>query len=176
MSMRGHTENNAQPLEIERKFLLTRLPENLSCYPHGVIEQAYISVKPVIRIRREGEACTLTCKGKGHMARAEFNLPIDREAYERLLAKCEGTRIVKTRYRIPMSEYSARPEDEGLTIELDVFDAPFTGLVLAEVEFSSEEAADAFPPPAGFGAEVTGDRRFHNAWLSAHPEGYVTNP
>ena len=45
--------------------------------------------------------------------------------------KADGILISKTRYLVP--------EKDGLTIELDVFDAPYKGLYLAEVEFSSEE-------------------------------------
>ncbi len=61
----------------------------------------------------------------------------------------------KTRYLIP--------EKDGLTIELDVFDAPYEGLYLAEVEFSSEEQALSYNPPVWFGEDVTNSGKYHNS-------------
>ena len=52
------------------------------------------------------------------------------------------------------------------TIELDVFDEPYKGFVLAEVEFPDEETAAAYVPAGWFGEEVTGDRRYSNAQMS----------
>ena len=66
--------------------------------------------------------------------------------------------ISKKRYLIPLPD--------GLTIELDVFAAPFEGLWIAEVEFSSEEQANAFTPPEWFGEEVTWSSEYHNSTLS----------
>ena len=72
--------------------------------------------------------------------------------------KADGILISKTRYLIP--------EKDGLTIELDVFDAPYKGLYLAEVEFSSEEEALSYAPPAWFGEDVTNSGKYHNSRLS----------
>jgi CYTH domain-containing protein len=58
------------------------------------------------------------------------------------------------------------PEDGGLTIELDVYTGALDGLVLAEVEFSSEAASAAYEPPAWFGPEVTEDLRYANRALA----------
>ena len=58
------------------------------------------------------------------------------------------------------------PEKDGLFIELDVFKAPYEGLLLAEVEFPSEEAAKAYEPPKWFGEDVTYQTRYHNSTLS----------
>ena len=69
-----------------------------------------------------------------------------------------GNIICKRRYLIPL--------ESGLTIELDVFEPPFQGLVLAEVEFPSEEEAHAFLPPDWFGEEVTWSTEYHNSTLS----------
>ena len=144
-------------MEIERKFLVDDLPENLGQYPHRRIEQAYISTKPVVRVRRSGGEFYLTCKGKGLLSREEHELCLDEGEYKELLKKAEGTPIVKDRYLIPWGEY---------TIELDVFDAPFAPLVLAEVEFPSEQAAMTFEGPRWFGKEVTYDPAYTNAALS----------
>ena len=144
-------------MEIERKFLVRALPPDLEAYPHTALEQAYLCRRPVLRVRREGERYVFTCKGEGLLERQECNLPLDRPAYEALLAKTEGGRVSKTRYRIPY---------EGLTIELDVFAGALAPLVLAEVEFESRAQALAFLPPDWFGREVTEDPAYTNAALS----------
>ena len=50
-------------MEIERKFLVPALPENLSSYPCHLIEQAYLCTSPVVRIRRQDDDFILTYKG-----------------------------------------------------------------------------------------------------------------
>jgi len=144
-------------MEIERKFLVKVLPEKLEQYPKKRIEQAYLSAEPVIRVRRSNDDFFLTCKGRGLLSREEHELRLTEAEYLRLLPKTEGAVIAKDRYLIPWLEY---------TIELDVFDAPFAPLVLAEVEFSTEESALAFTPPEWFGEDVTYDSNYTNAALS----------
>ena len=173
-------------MEIERKYLVNDLPFRLEDYPCRHLSQGYVSVNPVIRIRRcetavcctdeeagckdvsSGTECSqadetavnyeLTCKGRGLMAREEINLPIKKEAYDRLKAKVEGRVIVKTRYLIPL--------EGGLTCELDVFEGDLAPLMLAEVEFGSEEQAYAFRPPAWMDREVTDDPAYQNVNMS----------
>lgn len=145
-------------MEIERKFLIPKLPENLETYPHQTLEQAYLCTAPVVRVRRSDDTYTLTYKSGGLMCREEYNLPLTCESYEHLKAKADGNVIRKTRYRIPY--------DEELTIELDLFAPPFAYIQMAEVEFSSEEQAKAFLPPDWFGEEVTWSTEYHNSTLS----------
>ena len=148
-------------MEIERKFLVRRLPEHLNAYPKRHIEQAYLSADPVVRIRRLDDAYILTCKGEGLLTREEREMPLSAAAYRRLLPKAEGTVIEKDRYRIPCGPY---------TIELDVFGGALAPLVLAEVEFPTEGEAAAFQPPDWFGTEVTYDPAYTNARLSGRKE------
>lgn len=145
-------------MEIEKKYLLKELPDFSNCKFHK-IEQAYLCTNPVVRVRREDETYYMTYKGSGMMSREEYNLPLNKEAYEHLKEKADGNVISKTRYLIPL-------EKEGLMIEADVFEAPFAPLVMAEVEFESEEQANAFVPPEWFGEEVTFDGRYHNSYMS----------
>lgn len=58
-------------MEIERKFLPLRLPEDLAQYPAHHIEQGYLCVEPELRVRHSGDRFYLTYKGKGLMARQE---------------------------------------------------------------------------------------------------------
>ncbi len=148
-------------MEIERKFLMERLPENLESYPHSRLEQGYLCTDPVVRVRKDGDSYYLTYKSGGLMAREEYNLPLHRQAYLHLKQKADGRIISKTRYRIPLSEER--------TLELDVFDPPFAPLCLAEVEFPTLEAAEAFCPPHWFGKEVTDDPAYHNSVMSKMP-------
>ena len=124
-------------MEIERKYLIRELPENLETYAYHDIEQAYLCTAPVVRIRRQDDRYILTYKSSGMMAHEEYNLPLTREAYEHLKAKADGNVITKRRYLIPL--------DDVLTIELDLFSGTFAGMILAEVEFPTEEAANTFP-------------------------------
>lgn len=158
-------------MEIERKFTIQTLPANLSSYPCHIIEQAYLNISPVIRIRQENDQYYLTCKGQGLMAREEYTLPLDAAAYKHLLSKADGNVITKKRYLIPL-EHPKFTDDylpvkmPQLVIELDIFDAPFAPLIIAEVEFGSIEMANAFLPPDWFDQEVTHNPAYHNSNMS----------
>ena len=146
-------------MEIERKFLISELPDDLNNYPCLKIEQGYLCTWPVVRIRRQDDAFILTYKSDGMMVREEYNLPLTRTAYEHLKPKTDGIFISKKRYCIPYGKH---------TIELDVFENELAPLILAEVEFSSEEEALAFTPPSWFKEDVTHSRLYHNSYLSQH--------
>lgn len=145
-------------MEIERKFLIDRLPEKLEVYPHKELEQGYLCTDPVVRVRKEGEEYVLTYKSKGLMMREEYNLPLNKTAYEHLLEKADGIVISKTRYILP--------EKDGLKIELDVFHGEHDGLILAEVEFPNKKMANSYCPPDWFGEDVTFSTKYHNSNLS----------
>lgn len=159
-------------MEIERKFTIKALPADLEKYPFLHIEQAYLNVEPVVRVRRQGDEYWLTYKGSGMLAREESNLPLNEKAYLHLRAKADGNIISKKRYLIPLKKpgfkagFPAPPADYSLTIELDIFDPPFAPLIMAEVEFGSREAADAFLPPDWFAEEVTYCREYHNSYMA----------
>ena len=146
-------------MEIERKYLIRELPENLETYAYHDIEQAYLCTAPVVRIRRQDDRYILTYKSSGMMAHEEYNLPLTREAYEHLKAKADGNVITKRRYLIPL--------DDVLTIELDLFSGTFAGMILAEVEFPTEDAASTFTPPDWFIEDVTFKKEYHNSYLSS---------
>lgn len=145
-------------MEIERKYLIHSLPEHLEQYESKQIEQGYLCTNPVVRIRRSNENYILTYKGEGLMVREEYNLPLTKEGYEHMREKVDGILITKTRYLIPLTDV--------LTIELDVFSGELEGLLLAEVEFKTEEEANRFIPPEWFGEDVTFSTKYHNSTLS----------
>ena len=152
-------------MEIERKFLIKQLPGNLSDYSSHLIEQGYLCTQPVLRIRRQDDSYIFTYKSKGMLAREEYNLPLTAESYQHLKSKVDGNLISKRRYLIPLNEH--------LTVELDVFSGMLEGLMFAEVEFSSEEEANAFIAPDWLGLDVTFDKRYHNSYLSTLQENEI---
>lgn len=159
-------------MEIERKFTIKSLPDQLSQYPCHIIEQAYLNTDPVVRIRKQDDSYYLTYKGKGLLEREEYNLPLNEASYYHLREKADGNVIAKKRYLIPIenptftSDYDASVDQVSLTIELDVFEAPFEDLIIAEVEFPSREMAEAFLPVEWFLEDVTDRPEYHNSNLS----------
>lgn len=160
--------------EIERKFRVRSLPFDVEKYPHYTIEQGYICTDPVLRVRMSGELedkgqvlreahCTLCYKSSGLMSHREESFPINVDQFQRLKEKAEGKVIEKVRYRIPFDSY---------VIELDLFKnvkdpmEPTMDLMMAEVEFPSEDEAMAFTAPEWFGEEVTLDKRYHNSEMT----------
>ena len=162
-------------VEIERKFTVKELPKDLESYPYHEIEQAYLNVNPAIRVRREDDNYYMTYKCRnlnsienGEIGQTEYNMPLNREAYEHLLSKSDGNVITKKRYLIPINDdaFGGSTELSGLKIELDVFKGVFEGRILAEVEFPNEEAAKAYRPAYWFKEDVTGDIRYSNSQMS----------
>ena len=145
-------------MEIERKYLIDKIPFSLEGFCCRRIEQGYLCTEPVVRIRRDDDTYYLTYKSKGLMVREEYNLPLPREAYEHLKTKADGRIISKLRYMIPLAG--------SLTAELDLFQDDLAPLMLAEVEFDTVEEAEHFLPPEWFGEDVTSSSKYHNSTLS----------
>ena len=145
-------------MEIERKFLIPKLPDGYDAYPHKELEQGYLSTNPVVRIRKSNDTYTLTYKGLGLLSREEYNLPLNLEAYKHLKTKIDGKIITKKRYIIPI--------ENGLKVELDIFEGFHKGKILAEVEFPDEETAVNFQPLSWFGEDVTYQEEYHNSNMS----------
>lgn len=114
-------------MEIERKYLVSGIPDNIDSYPCRFIEQGYLNTAPVVRVRRDNDNYYLTYKGGGMMAREEYNLPLNKEAYEHLIKKADGNIITKKRYEIP--------DGNGYTIELDIFEGSLLALSLQKLNF-----------------------------------------
>ena len=74
------------------------------------------------------------------------------------IIKIDGRLIQKKRYMIPL--------DPELTAELDIFEGSLAPLMLVEVEFPTEEAANTFTAPEWFGEDVTFSGKYHNSYLS----------
>ena len=92
------------------------------------------------------------------MSRYEWEKEIDIDEARELLKLCESGVIDKTRYEVAV---------DGKTFEVDEFHGKNEGLVLAEIELKAEN--EVFTKPSWLGMEVTGDKRYYNAWISQNP-------
>ena len=146
-------------LEVERKSLVDRLPGDLDRAPRRRLSQGYLVTGDVeVRLRRADDETFLTVKAGRGLVRAEEELPIDPDRFDRLWPLTEGRRVEKVRHLV---------EQDGRTIEIDVYAGAHEGLVVAEVEFPDEDGARAWTPPPWLGADVTGDPSYSNARLAS---------
>ena len=145
-------------MEVERKFLVTDRPQ-LDGTESVEIAQGYLAIgqEGEVRLRRKGSEPLLTAKRGSGLSREEAEVAIDDAAFERLWPLTQGRRLQKRRHRIPQGD---------LVVEVDVYEGELEGLVVAEIEFPSEEEAGRFEAPEWLGEEVTGDRRYLNETLA----------
>jgi CHAD domain-containing protein/CYTH domain-containing protein len=155
-------ELRREPLEIERKYLLSGLPEVAREAPSLRIEQGWMAGEAIReRLRRitdaTGERFYRTIKLGSGIARAEYEESIARELFEPLWPLTQGCRVEKRRIELRHGES---------TWQIDVFEG--RDLVTAEVELPSPDAA--VPVPEWLAPylvrEVTGDPAFSNLNLA----------
>jgi adenylate cyclase len=140
--------------EIERKFLVIGDAWRSSAGAIRIV-QGYLTrdKERVVRIRTADEQAFITVKGitRG-MSRSEFEYPVPLvDARQMLDELCLRPLIVKTRYKVDAGD---------LTWEIDVFESPQNGLIVAELELPSPD--HPFDRPTWLGVEVTGDPRYYN--------------
>ena len=148
--------------EIERKFLV-RGDFKAEAFQSTHIIQGYLGHNPSVRVRIRGNSGYLTIKGpvsESGLSRFEWEKEIAVDEALALLELAEPGRIDKTRYLVQNT-------DGKHTWEVDEFHGDNEGLIMAEIELTDEN--DAFDMPDWIGEEVTGDPRFYNSSLKAHP-------
>ncbi|NDV95615.1 CYTH domain-containing protein [Dysgonomonas sp. 521] len=149
-------------LEIERKFLVNGdFKQYASAYEEVV--QGYLSsvTGRTVRVRIKGDKAYITIKGKSNesgVTRFEWEKEISITDARELLKLCEPGMIDKVRYYIRSGRH---------TFEVDEFHGENEGLIIAEIELSSED--EQFEKPNWLGKEVTGDRRYYNSSLVKLP-------
>ncbi len=123
------------------------------------IEQGYLAIgsEGEVRVRSKGDRLLLTAKRGSGLSREEAEVELDRASFDELWPLTEGRRLQKRRHVMPHGD---------LVIEIDVYGGDLEGLVVAEIEFPSEEEANVFKPPGWLGEEVTGDHRYLNETLA----------
>jgi len=149
--------------EIERKFLIKDDAFKAESVYKTKITQGFLSTVPerTVRIRIQGDKGFLTVKGIGNKSgasRYEFEKEISIGDAQDLMAICEPGVIEKTRYNVKSGEH---------TFEIDEFYGDNDGLIVAEVELSSED--EVFEKPEWLGVEVTGEVKYYNAMLMKNP-------
>ncbi len=146
--------------EIERKFLVDKLPFDISELPHKEIKQGYIVYAEdgtEVRLRKIGDQFFITVKSGADMVRNETEVELSFEQFEQLWHLTRGKRVEKKRYYY---NYNNK------VIEIDFYEGFLEGLNTAEIEFESEAEAKNFSLPAWFGKELTHDKRYKNIVLA----------
>ena len=147
--------------EIERKFLIKRLPAEITKARRYSIEQGYLVMEAHdrhMRLRKAGRQTSLTFKlVRSRASREEREIKLTPKQFAALWPATKGRRLTKTRYELPWKE---------LKIEVDIYHGRNRGLIVAEVEFPNHASRRKFKPPRWFGREVTGEKRYSNVRLA----------
>lgn len=147
-------------MEIERKFLV----DQTIWQPTGPgmsVRQGYLEGDGalLVRVRQQDRQAFLTLKGRtAGISRLEFEYEIPMVDAVALLRLCQQPLVEKVRY----------VEDvDGHRWEIDHFFGANDGLVIAEIELTSED--EAFSAPRWLGREVSGNPHYYNSNLIHHP-------
>jgi adenylate cyclase len=145
--------------EIERKFLLNKLPPTLRLARGEAIKQGYLALDgdTEVRLRTGSAPPRLTIKSGRGEVRTEVELPVEGSDAQALWELTEGRRLEKTRRLMRI---------DGVDAEVDEYTGDLAGLVVVEIEFDDEQAARAFSPPPWFGPELTGEPAYANRSLA----------
>jgi CYTH domain-containing protein len=148
-------EGKYAKVERERRFLLAGPPPASAVIASRRITDRYLPGTR-LRLRRvdnlDSEACEFKFTQKvpadrpGYVQGLITNTYLSATEYD-LLASLPADVLSKTRLSVP-------------PLSIDVFDPPLDGLVMADVEFSTDEEARSFVLPPLAIAEVTDDARF----------------
>jgi CHAD domain-containing protein/CYTH domain-containing protein len=153
---------DAAHMEIERKFLLSGLPERVRGAESTELDQGYLPGGVVReRLRRavgpRGARFTRTVKLGTGIVRAEFEEELPESEFARLWPLTAGARLHKRRYLVP---------DGALVWEIDEF--LDRALVLAEIELPTADAEVTLPEwlAPSVVREVTDEPAFTNLRLA----------
>ena len=144
--------------ETERKFLVKSEFRHLAVGEVKIL-QKYLSIDPdkTIRLRNADNEAFLTIKTrlvKESFTRNEWEFQINIQDANEIINVCLPGKIIKTRYLIPYGNH---------TFEVDVFHDKNEGLIIAEVELTSEDEKICFPD--WLGEEITGNPEYYNSNL-----------
>jgi adenylate cyclase len=149
-------------VEIERKFLVKNTSWRDAVEGQDAILQGYLAEteRASVRVRVKGDRGFLTIKGAAAgVSRAEFEYGIPLEDARAMLDTLSSLAVIeKVRYRVRSGRH---------LWELDVFAGENAGLVLAELELTSED--EPFELPDWAGEEVSSDARYYNLSLARNP-------
>jgi CYTH domain-containing protein len=148
--------------EIERKFLVKMDKWGVLVRPEGhLYVQGYLTTEPdkTIRVRIADSKGYITLKGMTVGAkRLEYEYEIPEDDAKEILDNFTNNPVAKIRYEINF---------KGKVWVVDEFIDKNFGLIVAEIELSSED--EKFELPDWVGKEVTDDARYFNSNLSVLP-------
>jgi len=159
---RPMNSSNAEPLEIERKFLI--VTDGWRSMEEGApkrLSQGYLcsDTHKSVRVRIAGERATITVKGaREGISRLELQYDIPVPHAEMMLALCQKPLIDKTRHIV---------RHDGMKWEVDIFHGENEGLQVAEIELEHEDQPVKIPDWAG--QEVSHEARYYNSCLAKFP-------
>jgi CYTH domain-containing protein len=151
-------------LEIEKKYIIENVPENIKLENKKEIHQTYLATgKQEIRVRKviknEANLFVMTIKtGKG-LVREEVELSILETTYNQLLTN---------NYKIPLRKVRSKIVIDGNEFDYDEYlNTKERGLKTIEIEFDNEDEANNFVKPEWFGKDVTENKSYknQNLWL-----------
>ena len=150
-------------IEIERKYLVDKekLMRVLKARQGKNIIQGYLNLDPSrsVRVRVKNNTAFLTIKGKSDgISRQEFEYEIPTEEANEMMKLCTHEPIIKKRYEIKQGNH---------IWEVDVFEGANDGLVLAEIELTSEQ--EAFVLPEWILEDVSEKKEYYNLYLYQNP-------
>lgn len=150
-------------IEIERKFLVKDESFKKEAHHRSYIKQGFLNSNKerVVRVRINDEKGFITVKGKSNAtgtSRFEWEKEITKAEANDLMNLCEKGIIEKYRYLVKSGNH---------IFEVDDFLGDNLGLVIAEVELSSEN--EKYVSPIWLGEEVTGKEEYYNSNLSKKP-------
>jgi adenylate cyclase len=146
--------------EIESKFLLKHVPAEILQSRHFPVAQGYLANEPGgrhVRLRKKAKIASLTYKFGRASSREEREIRLSPKQFATLWPATAGRRLRKVRYEVAW---------KNLTIEIDIYGGRNRGLIVAEVEFPNQASRRKFKPPAWFGREITGEKRYSNIRLA----------
>ena len=150
-------------LEIERKWRLEKLPDCCVNSLRIEIDQGYIFDGPSsLRLRKSctksHKDYTMTVKGSGDLARAEWETEIPKWVFDTLWKRVDRF-LFKDRFMIPTPDH---------IFEFDEYKLKLAGLLILECEFTSIEDANSFVLPDWIvgAVDVTRDPRYKNCNLT----------
>lgn len=155
-------------IEIERKFRVVSEDWRQAASRSQRMAQGYLNdmaslregrQQASVRVRIAGDRAWLNLKSRElGSTRQEFDYEIPVADAEALLKLCTGGLVEKVRHYV---------EHGGRVLEVDEFLGENAGLVVAELELESADAA--FERPDWLGTEVTDQSRYYNLALAERP-------
>lgn len=145
-------------IEIERKFLVSSDLWRAAATPGIRYRQGYLAKSKLgtVRIRKAELAASVTIKSpRRGLVREEHSYAVTLAEADELLALCNGQVLEKVRHLV---------EHHGFIWEIDVYEGPAAGLVVAEIELEHEHQLFALPP--WLGAEITFDPKYRNSAIA----------